>query len=65
MLRIEFGDLIIEQLSESSGVFTGDNIQVKWRSCEKSDSGFGTISGDCNNSSNIQGAVIRPSSEEK
>jgi len=65
MVRIEFGDLIIEQLSDSSGVFTGDNLQLKWQSFERSDSGFGIISGDCNSSRNNQSAVIKPRMEEK
>jgi hypothetical protein len=59
MVRIEFGDLIIEQISDSSGVFSGDNLQVKWRSWIKVDEGFGTLEGDSNNSINNQSAVIR------
>jgi hypothetical protein len=65
MVRIEFKDLIIEQISDSSGVFTGDNLQVKWRSCIKVDEGFGTIEGDSNKSMNNQSAVIRPCLNEK
>jgi hypothetical protein len=65
MVRIEFKDLIIEQISDSSGVFTGDNLQVKWRSCIKIDEGFGTLEGDSNNSTNNQSAVIRPCISEE
>lgn len=65
MVRIEFGDLIIENISDSSGVFTGDNMQVKWRSFEKSDDGFGSIDGDNNISMHTQSAVIRPCMKEK
>lgn len=65
MVKIEFGDLIIEQISDSSGVFTGDNLQVKWRSCMKIDEGFGTLEGDSNNSMNNQSAVIRPCINEE
>jgi hypothetical protein len=60
MAKIEFGDLIIEQISDSSGVFAGNNIQVKWKSYGKTDSGFGSIAGDGNSSVNQQSAVIRP-----
>lgn len=63
MAKIQFGDLVIEQISDSSGVFTGNNIQVKWKSYQKSDSGFGTIAGDGNKSTNLQSAVIRPKLE--
>ena len=65
MVSIEFGDLIINQISDSSGVFTGNNLQVKWRSSQKVDEGFGTLDGDSNSSTNNQSAVIRPSLEEK
>lgn len=65
MVRIEFGDLIIEQISDSSGVFSGDNLQIKWRSCMKVDEGFGTLEGDSNNSLNNQSAVIRTCIEDK
>ena len=65
MVRIEFGDLIIEQISDSSGVFTGENLQVKWRSYVKADDGFGTLAGDSNSSTNNQSAVIRPCINEK
>ncbi|HYF83356.1 MAG TPA: hypothetical protein VEB00_10055 [Clostridia bacterium] len=65
MVRIEFGDLIIEQLSDSSGVFSGDNFQAKWRSWMKVDEGFGTLEGDFNNSLNNQSAVIRTCMEDK
>ncbi|HYE82919.1 MAG TPA: hypothetical protein VEG39_12240 [Clostridia bacterium] len=65
MVRIEFGDLIIERVSDSSGVFSGDNLQVKWRSCTRSDEGFGTMEGDSNKSIYNQSAVIRTHMEEK
>lgn len=60
MLRIEFGDLVIENISDSSGVFTGDNLQVKWCSCMKINEGFGTLEGDSNRTINNQSAVIKP-----
>ena len=65
MVKIEFGDLIIEQVSDSSGVFSGDNFQVKWRSWMKVDEGFGILEGDSNNSLNNQSAVIRTCMEDK
>lgn len=65
MVKIEFGDLIIEQVSESSGVFTGDNLQAKWRAYAKIDEGFGNLTGDSNNSLNNQSAVIRTCFKDK
>ncbi|KUO77623.1 MAG: hypothetical protein APF77_19920 [Clostridia bacterium BRH_c25] len=65
MVKIEFGDLIIERISDSSGVFSGDNLQVKWRSWVKTDEGFGTLEGDSNNSTYNKSAVIRTCMEDK
>lgn len=65
MVRIEFGDLIIEQISDSSGIFTGENLQVKWQSYIKADDGFGTLAGDSNSSANNQSAVIRTCLKEE
>lgn len=65
MVRIEFGDLIIDRISDTSGVFSGDNLQVKWRSSLKVDEGFGSLEGDYNSSVNNQSAVIRPCMEEE
>jgi len=65
MVKIEFGDLIIEQISDSSGIFTGENLQVKWRSYIKTDDGFGILEGDSNSSTNNQSAVIRTCMKEK
>jgi len=65
MVRIEFCDLIIDKISDTSGVFTGDNLQVKWRCSSKIDEGFGSLEGDCNSSVNNQSAVIRPCMEEE
>lgn len=65
MVKIEFGDLVIEQVSQSSGVFTGENIQAKWRSYARIDEGFGNLEGDSNSSLNNQSAVIRTCFKEK
>lgn len=65
MVKIEFGDLIIEAISNSSGVFSGDNLQVKWRSIAKTDSGFGTLEGNSNNSIHNQSSVIRACMEDE
>lgn len=65
MVRIEFSDLIVDQVSDSSGVFSGDNLQVKWRSLMKIDEGFGVIEGDSNKSICNQSAVIRTHMEDK
>ncbi|MGE5631613.1 MAG: hypothetical protein ACM3TR_11025 [Caulobacteraceae bacterium] len=65
MVRIDFGDLIIGNISDSSGVFSGDNLQVKWKAYIKADEGFGILEGDENKSLNNQSVVIRSCSPEK
>jgi len=63
MVRIEFGDLIIENVSDSSGVFSGDNLQVCWKAYIRTDEGFGAINGDSNNSLNNRSVLVRPTSD--
>jgi hypothetical protein len=48
MARIYFKDLNIEEISNSSGVFSGRNLQVGWRHSKKTSEGFGSLSGDKN-----------------
>lgn len=65
MVNIKFEDLIIENISDSSGVFSGDNIQVKWKAYAKDNNGFGTISGDLNRSMNNRSILIRSCKDNK
>jgi hypothetical protein len=48
MVHIHFGNLTIDEVKDSSGVFSGVNIQVKWRNVSKVNEGQGVISGDRN-----------------
>lgn len=48
MVRIVFNDIRIEEVSHSSGVFSGHNLPLKWGHRSKSNEGYGSITGDNN-----------------
>ncbi|MBM7646522.1 hypothetical protein JOD45_002752 [Scopulibacillus daqui] len=49
-MKIKFDELKIEQVTKSSGVFSGKNLQDSWVSIGKENQGFGDISGINNKS---------------
>lgn len=59
MVYIEFDQIKVENISNSSGIFTGDNIQIKWKALNCSNEGCGTLDGDKNHSLNNQNIVIQ------
>jgi hypothetical protein len=48
LTRIYFQELRIKQISNASGVFSGQNLQVSWKHITKTNDGFGNLSGDKN-----------------
>lgn len=48
MVKIQLDELKIDSLSETSGVFSGVNIPMKWKHFAKKIEGFGTMSGEHN-----------------
>lgn len=61
MVRIEFKDLIIDEVEGSSGIFSGRNIQVGWKAVIKTNSGFGNLEGDRNCSNSNKSIVVEDS----
>lgn len=57
-MRIEFNDLNVDTISKTSGVFSGENIQIKWKSISIKNEGHGVINGSDNNSYNNSSVVI-------
>lgn len=49
MPKIRFNDLKVNEVSKSSGIFSGENMQVKWKFVSTHDEGFGKVDGDHNN----------------
>ncbi|MFC7393540.1 hypothetical protein [Scopulibacillus cellulosilyticus] len=56
-MKFKFDDLKIEQVSKSSGVFSGENFQDSWSSIGKVNHGFGNVSGLNNKSENHMNIV--------
>ncbi len=48
MVRITFKDLQVQVISNSSGVFSGNNLQIGWTHRAKVNDGQGSVSGDHN-----------------
>lgn len=47
-LNIQFGKFTINKISDSSGVFSGDNLQTNFTSSTHKNEGSGTTTGDYN-----------------
>lgn len=60
MAHIFFKDLNIGEITNSSGVFSGENLQVKWKAYEQTREGYGSLSGNSNRSINNQSIIIKP-----
>lgn len=50
-MKIVLKNLNIGNVSHSSGIFSGDNLQIDWKSYKKINEGFGTMLGSYNKSS--------------
>jgi len=48
MTTIKFGDLEISKISQTSGVFTGNNTQKGWKAIGNINAGFGNVHGNQN-----------------
>lgn len=59
MARIEFNDLKIDYISDASGVFTGNNIQIKWKTYPVINQGYGELTGNSNKYINNKNIIIK------
>lgn len=48
MPRIFIGELNVDNINHTSGLFYGQNIQCNWSHSEKVNEGFGEVSGERN-----------------
>lgn len=64
-MEINFKNFKVNSVKYSSGVFSGENTQMKWRHIKKSNDGFGTLQGNKNKSYNNQHAVMKHVHEKK
>ena len=60
MLYIEFDNIKVDSISNSSGIFTGNNLHINWKASSTSNEGYGVLSGNNNRALNGKSAVIKP-----
>lgn len=63
-MEIKFKNFQIQNVKNSSGVFSGENSQSKWKYMKKSNEGFGTLQGNKNQSSQNTHVVMKHHEEE-
>ena len=49
-MNIKFQNFKVDEVKQSSGIFSGDNSQVRWKNRKKVNEGFGTLIGSKNGS---------------
>ncbi|MFZ5985642.1 MAG: hypothetical protein ACOYWZ_00750 [Bacillota bacterium] len=64
MLHVRFNKIIIDNISNSSGVFTGNNLHYSWKASSVSNEGYGLLLGNNNCSLNIKSAIIKSGMHE-
>ncbi|GGF98138.1 hypothetical protein [Paenibacillus abyssi] len=57
MVRIRYQDIHIESLSKSSGIYSGSNIQWKFKHIAKQNQAFGTVNGKACSISNVRASL--------
>lgn len=62
--NIRFKALKIDNISNSSGVFSGDNLQVKWKAFIETNEGSGGLSGNYNKLNNPKSIVIKSATKK-
>lgn len=60
-MNIKFHHFKITNVKQSSGIFSGDNSQVRWKDKKKVDEGFGSLIGTKNISTDNQHVVRKHS----
>lgn len=64
-LKIVLKNLKVENVSYSSGIFSGDNLQIDWKSYKKINEGFGAMLGSGNNFFKNRHIVQKPDFEDQ
>ncbi|MGD6941886.1 hypothetical protein ACQCT6_07615 [Cytobacillus gottheilii] len=65
MVNIKAGTLMIDQVSKSSGVFTGNNIEIGFSSSIQRNEGHGIISGSHNVLIKNKHVIVKHENEDK
>ena len=64
-MKIVLKNLNVGKISHSSGVFSGENLQIDWNSYKKINEGFGTMLGSYNKSTKNRHVVQKVDFEDK
>ncbi|WP_226530403.1 hypothetical protein [Metabacillus niabensis] len=48
MVKVQYKSISVQHITNSSGVFFGDNVQYRWRVQKKTSKGFGDVKGSGN-----------------
>ncbi|MEH7385849.1 hypothetical protein V7147_10615 [Bacillus sp. JJ1521] len=64
-MKIVLKQLNVEKVSDSSGIFSGENLQIDWKSYKKMNEGFGLMLGNHNQSTKNYHIVQKKDFEEK
>ncbi|WP_078433568.1 hypothetical protein [Metabacillus halosaccharovorans] len=48
MVKVQYKSISVQHITNSSGVFFGDNVQYRWRVQKKTSEGFGNVMGSGN-----------------
>lgn len=65
MVRIRFNELNVNEVTKSSGIYSGDNRQLGWRAEAKTNQGFGVIEGDHNEATDLIHIVVHSDRTKK
>ncbi|MGV3489056.1 MAG: hypothetical protein ACO1OC_10780 [Tuberibacillus sp.] len=65
MVKIRFNELNVDSVTRSSGIFSGRNQPIGWRSNQKVNQGFGEISGNKNETKEHIHLVIHAEDQQK
>ncbi|UTR09022.1 spore germination protein [Evansella sp. LMS18] len=58
VLKINLKGLQINQVTSSSGLFSGKNLHINWKSTSKRNEAFGSINGQGNQSMNNHNVIF-------
>ncbi len=59
MVKINYSSLQVDLITNSSGIFTGQNLQLNWKAYIENNSGLGGLNGNANQLANSKNILIK------
>lgn len=59
MVKINYSSLQVDLITNSSGIFTGQNLQLNWKAYIENNSGLGGLNGNANQLANPKNILIK------